>query len=155
MPSSAYGDRTTGCSKHLFQQPVRRTCRAVYDDDLYFDPFWGGRRITVNRPREYGLTLLVQLELAAFGQIAEFDKIRESSHWLLSFFVPVRQTERSAASSTPLPIKSLMAGSSCRVSSTGSAAVNSQNALDTVTQAPAAVDLVEECQYGQVDLGLE
>jgi outer membrane receptor protein involved in Fe transport len=30
--------------------------RAVlYDDDLFFDPFWGGRRVTVNRPREYGL----------------------------------------------------------------------------------------------------
>lgn len=30
--------------------------RAVlYSDDLFFDPFWGGRRITVNRPREYGL----------------------------------------------------------------------------------------------------
>ena len=30
--------------------------RAVlYNDDLFFDPFWGGRRITVNRPREYGL----------------------------------------------------------------------------------------------------
>ena len=30
--------------------------RAVlYDDDLFFDPFWGGRRHTVNRPREYGV----------------------------------------------------------------------------------------------------
>jgi outer membrane receptor protein involved in Fe transport len=30
--------------------------RAVlYNDDLYFDPFWGRRRITVNRPREYGV----------------------------------------------------------------------------------------------------
>ena len=30
--------------------------RAVlYSDDLFFDPFWGGRRVTVNRPREYGL----------------------------------------------------------------------------------------------------
>ena len=30
--------------------------RAVlYDDDLFFDAFWGGRRVTVNRPREFGV----------------------------------------------------------------------------------------------------
>jgi outer membrane receptor protein involved in Fe transport len=32
--------------------------RAVlYDDDLFFDPFWGGRRITTNRPLEFGVRL--------------------------------------------------------------------------------------------------
>ena len=34
--------------------------RAVlYDDDLIFEPFWGRKRITTNRPREYGVRFTV------------------------------------------------------------------------------------------------
>ena len=60
QPSYGIGDIKLGISAdawilEAFVSNVGDERAVLYDDDLYFDPFWGGRRVTVNRPREYGL----------------------------------------------------------------------------------------------------
>jgi outer membrane receptor protein involved in Fe transport len=60
QPSYGIGDVKLGLSAdqwvlEAFVTNVGDERAVLYDDDLFFDPFWGGRRVTVNRPREYGL----------------------------------------------------------------------------------------------------
>ena len=60
QPSYGIGDIKLGISAdawvlEAFVNNVGDERAVLYDDDLYFDPFWGGRRVTTNRPREYGL----------------------------------------------------------------------------------------------------
>ena len=60
QPSYGIGDVKLGLSAdawvlEAFVTNVGDERAELYNDDLYFDPAWGGRRITVNRPREYGL----------------------------------------------------------------------------------------------------
>lgn len=39
----------------LFMNNVADTRAVLYDDDLSFDPYFGRRRVSVNRPREFGI----------------------------------------------------------------------------------------------------
>ena len=60
QPSYGIGDIKLGLGAdswvlEAFVTNVGDERAVLYNDDLFFDPFWGGRRVTVNRPREYGL----------------------------------------------------------------------------------------------------
>ncbi len=49
------GLRTDVWAMEFFASNIGDERAVLYNDDLYFDPFWGGRRITTNRPQEYGI----------------------------------------------------------------------------------------------------
>jgi len=60
QPSYGIADAKFGMAKdnwvlEAFVSNLSDERAVLYSDDLFFDPFWGGRRVTVNRPREYGL----------------------------------------------------------------------------------------------------
>ncbi len=51
------GLRSPNWTFEAFVNNVSDERAVLYDDDLIFEPFWGRRRVTTNRPREYGLRL--------------------------------------------------------------------------------------------------
>ena len=60
QPSFGIGDLKLGMSTgrwvlEAFVNNVGDERAVLYNDDLFFEPFWGNRRITTNRPREYGV----------------------------------------------------------------------------------------------------
>ena len=52
-----FGVRTATWSLEGFVDNIGDERAVLYNDDLFFDPFFGKRRVTTNRPREYGLRL--------------------------------------------------------------------------------------------------
>ena len=52
-----FGIRTATWSLEGFVDNIGDERAVLYNDDLFFDPFWGKRRVTTNRPREYGVRL--------------------------------------------------------------------------------------------------
>jgi outer membrane receptor protein involved in Fe transport len=60
QPSYSISDLKIGMSTATWTLEAAATNlfdeRAVlYEDDLFFDAFWSGRRVTTNRPREFGV----------------------------------------------------------------------------------------------------
>jgi len=60
QPSYGIGDvklglRTDNWTLEAFVNNVGDERAVLYDDDLIFEPFWGRRRVTTNRPREFGV----------------------------------------------------------------------------------------------------
>jgi outer membrane receptor protein involved in Fe transport len=49
------GLRNEAWALELFVNNATDERAVLYDDDLFFEPFFGQRRVTTNRPREYGL----------------------------------------------------------------------------------------------------
>lgn len=49
------GLRSDSWTLELFVNNVGDERAVLYEDDLYFEPFFGQRRVTTNRPREYGI----------------------------------------------------------------------------------------------------
>ena len=52
-----FGVRTASWSLEGFVDNIGDERAVLYNDDLFFDPFFGKRRVTTNRPREYGIRL--------------------------------------------------------------------------------------------------
>jgi iron complex outermembrane recepter protein len=52
-----FGVATSSWTIEGFVNNVGDERAVLYNDDLYFDPFFGKRRVTTNRPREYGIKL--------------------------------------------------------------------------------------------------
>jgi len=62
QPSFGIGDiragiRGSAWTVEAFVNNVGDERAVLYNDDLFFDPFWGKRRVTTNRPREYGIRM--------------------------------------------------------------------------------------------------
>ena len=55
IADAKFGISATNWVLEAFVSNLTDERAVLYNDDLYFDPFWGGRRVTVNRPREYGV----------------------------------------------------------------------------------------------------
>ncbi len=60
QPSYSISDLKVGLSNgtwtaEAFASNIFDERAVLYEDDQFFDAFWGGRRITTNRPREYGV----------------------------------------------------------------------------------------------------
>ena len=52
-----FGVRTAGWAVEGFVNNLGDERAVLYNDDLFFEPFWGRRRVNTNRPREYGIRL--------------------------------------------------------------------------------------------------
>ena len=62
QPSFGIGDLRAGIRSdawtfEAFINNVTDERAVLYNDDLFFDPFFGKRRVTTNRPREYGIRM--------------------------------------------------------------------------------------------------
>lgn len=51
------GIRSSAWTIEAFINNVTDERAVLYNDDLFFEPFWGKRRVTTNRPREYGIRM--------------------------------------------------------------------------------------------------